>query len=169
MSNVALLIPSEQGCRCWRRRGFASQASTASQCRRSFPQGSQSSRWPCAGAQSRVTGRFWRQLRSRHDRCRAWQRKRSSKERLKQVVLNTGAGAKRRTQYELKIAALAEKGPNLKCKSQAEEPVFRTVVPARFGSKARPNPFIEGTANGGARLCALPAPVAPLSAPHVER
>ena len=111
----------------------------------------------------------WRQLRSRRGRCRAWQRKRPSKECLKQAALNTGTGAKRRTQYELKIAALAEKGPNLKYKSQRQEPALRTVVLLRFGSKARPNPFIEGTANGGARLCALPPPVAPLSAPHVER
>ena len=32
-----------------------------------------------------------------------------------------------------------------------------------------PNPSIEGTANGGARLRASPPPVAPLSAPHVKR
>jgi hypothetical protein len=57
----------------------------------------------------------------------------------------------------------------LKHKVQGQEPVFGTVVRVRFDSKARPNPFIEGTANGGARLCALPPPVAPLSAPHVER
>jgi hypothetical protein len=32
-----------------------------------------------------------------------------------------------------------------------------------------PNPSIEGTANGGARLRASPSPVAPLPAPHVKR
>jgi hypothetical protein len=34
---------------------------------------------------------------------------------------------------------------------------------------AWPNPSIEGTANGGARLRASPPPMAPLSAPHVKR
>jgi hypothetical protein len=51
------------------------------------------------------------------------------------------------------------KEPNLKHKSQYREHVLGTAVPARFGSKARPNHFIEGTASG----------LRPPAAPHVER
>jgi hypothetical protein len=100
--------------------------------------------------------------------------KRSSKVRLTQAVLNTLAhgllARERNVEHNMNSRLQRSlKEPNLKYRSQGQEPVFRTVVPVRFGSKARPNPFIEGTANGGARLRASPLPAAPLSAPHVER
>jgi hypothetical protein len=38
-----------------------------------------------------------------------------------------------------------------------------------LSARLRPNPSIEGTANGSARLRASPPPVWPLSAPHVTR
>jgi hypothetical protein len=119
MSNVALLIPSARRLALlessWVR--FSSQCSGAAQkvASASIAQFSLALR---RSAEPGCTS-FWRQLRSRRRRCRAWQSKRSSKEHLKQAALNTGARAKRRTQYELKIAALAEEGTTSNTNSKA--------------------------------------------------
>jgi hypothetical protein len=55
------------------------------------------------------------------------------------------------------------------CASLLSPGMLRLMNSRQLSASLRPNPSIEGTANGSACLRASPSPVRPLPAPHVRR